>query len=770
MVSDLGRLEGGEVSVRLIPLSEEGLVKLTVCSTAVGEGDQLFDRLLPYESEIELEEPRSSEWGLEGDPSEFVLKRGGDEVVAFSEAGLSRPDWVSPRIVPDTGEDWVTLAQRMGEETPVYGLGERTGRLDKGGSKYESWNVDPGGSYRHNQDPLYLSVPFYLTRREGGGWLGVFLARSEPSWFDVGSGREREELKLAVAGERMDLFLFAGEDPAAVLNGFTELTGRAALPPKWALGYHHSKYGVPQDEEEALDLVREFRERDIPCDALYMDIQHMEERKVFSWDPDRFPRPEEMIEELHELNCKVVNIVDPGMKIEEGYEPYESGKEEGVFVENEQGDPYVGSLWPGFSHFPDFLRKGVRDWWAERNEKLLEEGADGIWNDMNEPAVFFGREELGQFASRVKEGLEAGEDFSTELLMEGLALGQASLSRVVHETDGGESVPHRDVHNLYALYEDMATERAFRKHDPERRPFILSRSGFAGVGKYAAVWTGDNSSSWEHLRASITMALNMGLSGLSFVGADVGGFEGDAEPELFTRWVQLGATLPFFRNHSSLGTAPQEPWSFGEELEEINRDYIRFRYRLLPYLYTLLFQAKREGTPVVRPLFWEFPDDERTYPVEDQFMLGDALMVAPVCEKGMRERPLYLPRGKEGGKIRWQDWWSGQIYESGRHFVEAPLDRLPLFLREGKGVPLTDPAPNVEELSQVLYLRPGPFSEAGSIEIPVYDDDGESRACERGEYFLARFLLEEAEGEMDLSRRVEREECEPFWEEVRVED
>ncbi|MBS3765775.1 alpha-glucosidase [Candidatus Bipolaricaulota bacterium] len=727
-----------------------------------------------YENELipplEIEETEGqSNWDLRGSSTNFQVEGFGDCVAEFEDLKAGSPSWVR--------DDWskerqcLQLVHVVGTGSRVFGLGEKTGYLEKSGREYEMWNRDPNGFYTHNEDPLYSSTPFYIVQRENGEreFVGVYLHQAERSKFRVKSGEHEDGIGIAVAAPEATLYLIYGEGIKEVVKGFTRLTGKPLLPPRWALGYHHSKYGVPRNQEEALNLAEEFRERRLPCDTIYFDIQHMDENKDFTWDRDRFPDPEGLIDKLHDMNYRVVNIVDPGIKEEKGYEVYESGRENDVFVKDEDGDDFSGSVWPGFCSFPDFIREGVRDWWADQNEKLLAQGVDGIWNDMNEPAVFFGKKQLREVADSVDEEVEDGGHLDYEFKFDLRNLSDAASEDMVHHNETGEEVDHGKVHNLYGYYEALATRKAFENKRPDQRPFILTRAGFAGMQKYVAKWTGDNSSTWEHMKMSIYMALNLGLSGVPFVGPDIGGFSGDVESELLTRWIQLGSVFPFYRNHSGLGTVSQEPWSFGDENEEINRKYMSLRYQLLPYLYTEFYRTHETGLPILRPLFMEFSDDEETYSVTDQFMVGESILVAPVVERNSDKRLLYLPHGDNGEELDWKSWWSGEFLTSGYHLVKAPLDVMPMYIRPGHGVPFTETVQYTGEIPELLKLAVNKGQDGGvEVEIPVYHDDGETKDWQDGKFFYGSFLVEEVDGDLKLDLKVEKDGIDPFWEEVQV--
>ncbi|MBS3736587.1 alpha-glucosidase [Candidatus Bipolaricaulota bacterium] len=711
----------------------------------------------------------NSEWGISGSRNNFVVTLDGEKAAEFAGLEKGHPGW--GQYGAEESDNWLKLSQLVDEDSLVYGLGEKTRYMEKSGAVYEMWNRDTNGFYTHNEDPLYSSLPFYLVRvpETGGGgdsFLGIYLHQSERSQFAVKVGENSDRIGLAVKSPSVRLYLFLGGDIKKVIENYTKLTGKPFLPPRWAIGYHHSEYGKPCDQEEAIDLADTFREKGIPCDALYFDIQHMEGNRDFTWDREAFPSPEKLTEKLHEMDFHLVNIVDPGIKEEPGYEVYESGIGKDVYVRDEEGDNFSGSVWPGFCVFPDFLRKEVRDWWAEQNRKLLNQGIDGIWNDMNEPAIFFGRKQISRLASTIEEKTSRGGHLDFEYKHRLMNVREENTKSLCHKNDAGKKVSHEKVHNIYALYEAMATEKSFRREKPEERPFILTRAGFSGIQKYAAKWTGDNSSTWEHMKMSIYMALNLGLSGIPFAGADIGGFHGDVEPELLTRWIQLGSVMPFYRNHSSLDTIKQEPWSFGDRYEGINRKYISLRYKLLPFLYTEFFRTSRTGIPVMRPLFMEFPADKESYTTSDQFMVGNSMLVAPILERNSRKRLLYLP-SESGRKISWLDWWTGERLESGYHTLDTSLDVMPIFVREGKGIPYTETVQHAYEFPDTLKLRVnrGEYHNT-KARVPVYHDDGKSYGFARGNYFLGEFLIEGDHEKPKLE--VNHNGYDPFWDKVEV--
>ncbi|HLV37809.1 MAG TPA: TIM-barrel domain-containing protein, partial [Spirillospora sp.] len=572
---------------------------------------------------------------------------------------------------------------------------------------------DPPSPYQRGSDPLYYNIPFYLGVHDDGAY-GLFWDNSNRGLVDVGAESSDQITFEAEAGE-VSYYLFAGSDVNQVLSRYTELTGRILMPPLWFLGYQQCRWSYyPQDQ--VLQLAHEFRSRGIPCDVIYLDIHYMNGYRVFTWDRERFPQPEQMIRTLHSQGFKVVTILDPGIKIDPDYHTYQSGIERDVFLKYPDGERVAASVWPGLCHFPDFTKQDVRDWWVEQCQPLLAMGVDGVWNDMCEPATF-----LPERAGTLPD-------------------------YVLHDGDG-QGGTHLTYHNVYGMQMARASLQALQTHKPDSRPVNMLRAGYAGTQRYASSWTGDNTSNWDHIRLSISMTLNMGLSGAPMTGPDVGGFYENADGELFTRWLQATCLLPYFRGHTALGTAPHEPWVFGQPYEVINRLTIELRYRLLPYLYSVVAQAAEYGWPVVRPMFTVEPHNPAIRGIDDSYLLGDSLLVAPVLERGAVQRSVYLPAGMD-----WYDYWTNECFEGGQTIdVTAPLERLPLFVRSGAVIPHW---PDMQYVGQKeidkLTLRLYP----GSHETILYEDAGEGLGYQQGQYRWVYITASEDGDKLILNRRV----------------
>lgn len=594
---------------------------------------------------------------------------------------------------------------RLAPGERVLGLGERTHPLDRRGGAFRLWNRDPGGSYGPGEDPLYLSVPVWLSLLPQGGYLAFYENPAE-GFADL----RGEEAWVGFLGGAFRYYLIPGPLEAA-LSRYVRLTGLPPMPPRWALGFHYARWGL-RTRKEVEEAVAGFLERGLPLRAVHLDIDYMRGYRVFTVDEDRYPDLPGLVRGFGEKGVRTVLILDPGVKAEKGSPPYEEGLREGLFCRLPSGEVVRGPVWPGLAAFPDFTDPKARAWWGEKLKGFLETGVAGLWLDMNEPALF-------------------------------AAWGEPTLPASARHALEGQGGDHRLAHNLYGLLMARASWEGFRKHAPERRPFLLTRSGHAGAQRYAWAWTGDVESTWEGLRTTLRALLGLSLSGVYFVGSDIGGFSGNPSPELYLRWFQMAALTPFFRLHAARWTKRREPWRFGEEVLEGVRRAMALRESLLPYLYTLAHRASREGKPLLRPLFLE----GGPY-TEEAFLLGEALLVAPVLEEGARAKEVPLPPGG------WYPWGEDRALQGPTWArLPAPLDRIPLLVRAGTVLPL------LEEGGLALHLYPG----AEGAEGRLYWDEGEGE----GPYRLDRFRLLPAEGGFRLLWQGEGELPWP-WARVRL--
>jgi alpha-glucosidase len=594
-----------------------------------------------------------------------------------------------------------------------YGFGEKALPLSRHQQYMTMWNSDTP-RYAPGLDPLYQDIPFFLALHDGKSY-GVFFDNTWRSYFDMGK-TDPARYSFGAGGGELNYYVFSGgveRSPATVLHDYSALTGRGELPPVWALGYQQSRYSyTPQARVE--EVARTFRAKKIPADVIYLDIDYMQGFRVFTWSQRDFPAPEKMLRELHDEGFHAVTIVDPGVKRDDQYPVYRSGREQNVFTRDAAGEELHATVWPGPCAFPDFTDPQARQWWGGWYAKSLQQGVDGFWNDMNEPATFPAPDLNQPILAH-----DAGKTFPLD----------------ARHAGDGQPGDHARYHNVYGMQMARATFEGLRALQPQHRPLVLTRAGYAGVQRYAAVWTGDNVASWEHLALTIPMLTNLSISGVPFIGADVGGFVGSPSAELYARWLQAAALTPFLRTHAEIGSNDREPWSYGEEFERINRATIELRYRLLPYLYTLFAQNAASGAALLRPLWFAYPHDVKTYLLDDEYLLGRDLLIAPVLHPGENERRVYFPQGDA-----WRDWWSGQYYAGGNTAkIDAPIDRLPLFVRVGAIIPSQPVVQHTGEMVHTALTLNVALGADGTSEI--YQDAGDGYAYRTGVSRTTKMIL-----------------------------
>jgi alpha-glucosidase len=617
------------------------------------------------------------------------------------------------------GNGRVQVAEQLRDDEHVYGLGEKDGRLDKrgwqlGGNEYVMWNSDTY-SYDSSTDPIYDSVPFCLVTRNGQAH-GIFLDNTWRTFFDIGH-RTPGLLTFGAEGGDLNYYFINGPTPKEVVERYTALTGRMPLPPLWSLGYNQCRYSYYPESRVRL-LADTFREKKVPGDVIWLDIHYQDNYKPFTWNHERFPDPKKMISDLRAQHFHVVTIVDAHPKVEKGYFPYDEGIAGNYFVKNPDGSVFEGPVWPaqadknpGPSVFPDFTKPAARAWWGSLFKGFMDDGVSGIWNDMNEPALF---------------------DTPT---------GTLPLDTVFDNE--GQPTTQRETHNIYGQLMSRATFEGLARLRPNERPFVLTRATFAGGQRYAAVWTGDSQTDWASLRQSVSTLLGLGVSGFPFVGSDISGFTGPATPELYARWLQAGAFFPFMRSHTTFGTPDKEPWAFGWQYEAVNRKTIELRYELLPYIYNVMQEAADTGLPAMRPLFLEFPDDRSVTGTEDEFIFGSDLLVAPVLTENATERDVYLPKGE------WFDYWTGQRHAGGKSVqVPVTIDSIPMFVRGGGFIFRQPVVQHTDEMpGKPLRVLVAPAADSKSA---LYEDDGESPDYRNGDFMTRSFHQTRNDGEITV--------------------
>ncbi|MFT6864084.1 MAG: alpha-glucosidase [Akkermansiaceae bacterium] len=548
------------------------------------------------------------------------------------------------------GGEVVMMSRVIQSQEHYFGLGDIPGHKNLRGQRRQLWASDVYG-YGAATDPLYKSIPFFVGLHHNRAY-GIFFDNTFRSSFDFGRERPSVTSFWAQGGE-MNFYFIHGPSVAKVVEGYADLTGKPDLPPLWALGFHQCKWSY-KSEAEVLKIAEGFTSRGIPCDAIYVDIDYMDGFRCFTWNRNKenYPNPSRMAAKLEKNGIKTVAIIDPGIKIDPEYEVYLSGKEKDVFCKRMDGPLMTGNVWPGPCHFPDFTKPEARDWWADLFPAFMQEsGLAGIWTDMNEPAVF-------------------NDD-------------KTFPSDVRHDFDG-QPCSHRKAHNIYGMQMSRATRDGVSKALPGKRPFVITRSAYAGTQRYSSAWTGDIQSTWEHLKIGNIQCQRLALSGYSFVGTDIGGFSGRSDGELFVRWLQMGVCHPFCRVHSSGDENEQEPWSFGEPYTAIAKKFIEFRYRILPYIYTTFEEHTRTGAPMIRSLIYLDHQDHDCHNRAEEFGLGPSLFTCPISKPGVEGRWLYPPKGV------WYDFWTNEeLLGAEERWVDVPLDTTPLFVKGGRVLPLS---------------------------------------------------------------------------------
>ncbi|MEM1422580.1 MAG: TIM-barrel domain-containing protein [Planctomycetota bacterium] len=601
--------------------------------------------------------------------------------------------------------------------TTTHGVGMAAAGVDRSGRRYTCWNTD-WPAYDDENPALYQSHPFVYCVRDDGSSFGVLFDTTWRCEIDL---EDKGVIRVRAEGPAFAVYVLEALSPQELSERIAEFTGRTPMPPRWAMGYHQCRWSY-YPSGRAMRIAEEFREREIPCDVMWFDIHYMQDYRVFSFHEQRFPDPKSTNDRLHAMGFKTVWMIDPAPKVDDNDSVYSSGKEGDHFTLASNGEPFVGSVWAGPSCFPDFTRAETRAWWGDLYKDYMATGIDGVWNDMNEPSVF-----------------DTVSKTMPELCWH---RGDATLP----------AGPHAMYHNVYGMLMVRASRDGILKANPDKRPFVLTRSNFMGGHRYAATWTGDNSATWADLARSIPMAVSLSLSGQLLSGPDIGGFMDDTEgdPELFARWMGIGALLPFARGHAAEGTIDKEPWSFGTKCEATCRRAIETRYRLLPYLYTCAWRAHATGAPIAAPVFYADPADAKLRDEDRAFLLGGDLMV--VCD--------VTPRGEAGGiaDVRTPAGW--RVVK----LAEADPDLPELRIREGAAIPTGPVVRHTSEQDGTDLTVYAHLDDDGHAEGLLYEDDGEGFGFESGDYRLSRIVvtrnpggasveLEHLEGERAASKR-----------------
>lgn len=610
-------------------------------------------------------------------------------IINEDEPGLNT-SWVN---------SFVTTYKHLQEGERFMGLGEKVGGVNKRGNGYTNWNSDNFG-YRTDKDPLYATFPFYIGIHHTLRY-GIFFDNTWQTDFNFGASTDRFSSFGAHGGE-MNYYFISGARVEDIITSYTGLTGRMTMPPLWSLGYQQNRYSY-YPETEVMRIAQTLREKKIPADGITLDIHYMDKYKVFTWDRQRFPDPAAMSTKLAGMGFKLTVIVDPGVKKEAGYGVYERGKKADVFIKYPDSTDYNGQVWPGWCAFPDFTGEKGRKWWGKEINTYAGDGISGIWNDMNEIATW----------------------------------GQKMPDNVLFNNEG-QTATHLQMHNVYGLNMARASFEGFRLA-LNRRPFILTRSGYAGLQRYSAIWTGDNRSEDDHMLLGVRMLCNLGLAGVPFTGMDIGGFTGNPSVALYVRWIQVGSFIPYMRSHTAVNTKASEPWAYGEQAMEIARNYISLRYRLLPYAYANFYEATQNGLPLMRSLAIDYTDDVRVYlgAFENQYMYGRAFMVAPFASSENFGN-IYFPEGN------WYDLYTDKEIKGGQEIIyPLTITKLPVFVKAGSIVPMQSLVQHTEEKPSDTLLLHVYAGGAGS-HFTYYEDDGVSYNYEKGEFYRRQITYDPA--------------------------
>lgn len=639
-----------------------------------------------------------------------------------------------------------TLRKELPLGEHIYGLGDKTGgTLDRRSKSYVDWNTDAYG-FDSSTDPIYKSIPFFVSVGGAGGAYGILLDNTWRTFFDFGHAAP-DALTIGGPDGPIDYYMIAGPSLREVVRRYTDLTGKAPLPPEWALGYQQSRYSY-MSADEVRQIAATLRRDRIPTDVIWLDIDYQDRNRPFTVNTKTFPDLKGLAGELGREGIKLVTITDLHIADapNQGYDPYDTGAAGNHFAHNPDGSVFVGKVWPGPSVFPDFTDATARAWWGINYRQLVDEGVAGFWNDMDEPSVF---NDIGTMPDDVVHRV-ASDDF---------------VSR---------NASHAEIHNVYGMENTRATYEGIRTLRPTERAFVMTRASYAGGQRYAVTWTGDNSSTWDHLKLMIHQLINLGLSGFSYAGADIGGFTGGPSPELMARWFEIGAFTPIFRDHSAKDTPRAEPWVDGPAQLAIRRRFVEERYRLLPYLYSLADENARTGDPLIRPVFYDYPGvakagcDQST-----TFTLGKALLIAPPPKMESPEPyEVCLPPGA------WFDYWTGERVtgeaagteggDGASHITQTPsLEKLPVFVRGGTILPRQ---PLVQSTSETpngpLILDVYPGSDCSGT---IYFDDGHSMAFRDGHYLRQSITCAaRAGGRLAIIFGPRQGDYAPWWKQIHV--
>lgn len=718
-VTGVGKLFSAERHGQVIDIkTENAFIRVTVYSPTVIRVRMDRHPFKPDFSYAVVASPANPRFQFKQDKQEITLQT--DSLVVklgkapFSISFQTLDGSVINEDEPGLGTSWVgeevTAYRHMQEHERFIGLGEKTGNLDRTGNGYTNWNTDAYG-YATNQDPLYSTIPFYIGLHHQLVY-GIFMDNSYQTDFNFGASNNRFSSFGARHGE-MDFYFIWHSTVSDIIKSYTWLTGRMPMPPLWSLGYQQNRYSYYPDTE-VLRIAQTLREKKIPADGITLDIHYMDRYQLFTWDRQQFPDPKAMTAKLKSMGFETTVIVDPGIKIEPGAPAFERGLKADVYIKYSDGKNYAGAVWPGWCYFTDYTSQKGRKFWEKEVKFFSDNGVKGIWNDMNEIATW----------------------------------GQKMSSNIIFDWEG-QKTTHLQAHNVYALLMAKSSYLGAKTATNER-PFNLTRAGYAGLQRYTAIWTGDNRSEEDHMLLGVRLVNSLGLSGVAFSGVDVGGFTGGPSKGLFARWMQVGAFTPYFRNHSAVNTKSAEPWTFGEEVTEIAKNYVSLRYKLMPYIYSNFYEATQTGMPVSRSLAIDHPFDEKVYSTDyqNEFCFGPSLLVTPV-ESTVSIMKAYLPAGQ------WYDFYNDKLFQgNSENYLDLKLSKLPVFVKAGSIIPMQALIQTTaQKPSDTLFIHL--YKGSAPNHFVYYEDDGRSFDYEKSEFYkrelsfqpsASLFTMEKPEG------------------------
>lgn len=622
-------------------------------------------------------------------------------------------------------KEGICFSKSMSDQCIVYGLGETVRGINKRGWLYESFCSDDACHEEHKHS-LYGAHNFLIVQEEENGkkkWFGFFIDYPGKISFDIGYSR-LDQISIFAENADLDFYVFDGESILSIIKEFRSIIGMSYIPPKWAFGYGQSRWSY-MDEDEIRDVVKQYQNAGMPLDAVYLDIDYMERYKDFTLDEEHFPNFKDFTEEMRAKGIHLVPIIDAGVKIEEGYDTYEEGVKNNYFCKKEDGTDFVGAVWPGRSMFPDFLQKEVRDWFGGKYQFLMNQGIEGFWNDMNEPAIFYSDDNLANVFEKIKsmEGINMPLDTFREFtgLIENISNNDEDYKRFYHRING-EKVRHDKVHNLYGYNMTRAAGETFQKVSKDKRILMFSRSSYVGMHRYGGIWMGDNFSWWSHILLNLKMLPSLNMVGILYTGADLGGFGVDTTEDLMLRWMALGIFTPLMRNHSAMDTRRQELYRFGNQ--DAFRNMLNIRYGLLPYLYSEFMKAALKGDMMFLPLSFVYTEDPFVEKIEDQLLVGESIMIAPVYTQNADGRYVYLPEEMKMIRMKAIDEYEEEIFPKGHHYMNVALCEVVFFIRPDRIVPICKPESCVEKLDE-KHLNQISFVKKHA-EYELYQDDGYS--------------------------------------------